>query len=311
MASQNLWKVHLINADETGGVWHTIRSLVHLIHLNSSQALRFSGKQLPDWGFNQHEIVTDRVIDQEDTVWNVEEHRYTKESEQKDRERDMIKAEFVPLSPTRLGFWAKMKELQYKMLFGNNDRVEGHVYENQSPMEWLFLKQGIAYWVDSHSNSQVHLIGNLSLWLSSLTGILLSSGIFAFFLLRRRRNFFDISEIEWNHFSSIFRICTVGYLCNFLPYFFVERSLFLYYYLPCLFYQHLFLSTLIEFLESWTVTYPKVTTSLLAGQIVLLLLFLHNFTTFLPLSYGSGSMTAADVESLRWKPSWLFIIHTK
>jgi len=40
--------------------------------------LKFSGRQLPDWGFNQHEVVTDKIISQDDTVWNVEEHRYTK-----------------------------------------------------------------------------------------------------------------------------------------------------------------------------------------------------------------------------------------
>jgi dolichyl-phosphate-mannose--protein O-mannosyl transferase len=50
---------------------------VRLVHVNSTQALKFSGKQLPEWGFNQHEVVTDRVIVQEDTIWNVEEHRYT------------------------------------------------------------------------------------------------------------------------------------------------------------------------------------------------------------------------------------------
>jgi len=51
---------------------------VILTHLNSTQALKFSGRQLPDWGFNQHEVVTDKIIFQDDTVWNVEEHRYTK-----------------------------------------------------------------------------------------------------------------------------------------------------------------------------------------------------------------------------------------
>lgn len=49
-----------------------------LIHFNSSTALKFSGRQLPEWGFQQHEIVTDKVIDQEDTIWNVEEHRYSR-----------------------------------------------------------------------------------------------------------------------------------------------------------------------------------------------------------------------------------------
>lgn len=53
-------------------------SKVVLVHFNSTQALKFSGRQLPDWGFNQHEIVTDKIISQDDTVWNVEEHRYTK-----------------------------------------------------------------------------------------------------------------------------------------------------------------------------------------------------------------------------------------
>lgn len=56
---------------------------IRLIHVNSSQALKFSGRQLPDWGFRQHEIVTDKVLDQEDTIWNVEEHRYSKSKEWK------------------------------------------------------------------------------------------------------------------------------------------------------------------------------------------------------------------------------------
>lgn len=78
MPAQNLWRVDIINREQSGDVWHTIQSMVRLVHVNTSQALKFSGRQLPDWGFNQHEIVTDRVINQDDTIWNVEEHRYTK-----------------------------------------------------------------------------------------------------------------------------------------------------------------------------------------------------------------------------------------
>jgi dolichyl-phosphate-mannose--protein O-mannosyl transferase len=44
----------------------------------SGQALKFSNKMYPDWGFNQNEICADKLVDQVDTVWNVEEHRYTK-----------------------------------------------------------------------------------------------------------------------------------------------------------------------------------------------------------------------------------------
>lgn len=58
-----------------GDYWLTIHSQVRLVHVDSGQALKFSGKQLPEWGFNQHEVVTDRSIEQDDTIWNVEEHR--------------------------------------------------------------------------------------------------------------------------------------------------------------------------------------------------------------------------------------------
>lgn len=153
MPSQNLWRVELINGEETNYLWHTIRSLVHLIHLNSTQALKYSGKQLPDWGFNQHEIVTDKSINQDDTIWNVEEHRYTKDSDAKDRERDLISAQFVPMETTQLTFWAKMKELQYKMIFGSDhDKIDGHMFQVDSPVAWVTLYQGLAYWVSTKSN---------------------------------------------------------------------------------------------------------------------------------------------------------------
>lgn len=102
MSAQNLWRVDIANREQVGDIWHTIQSQVsvsfkvgcfsvasasssprftfqvRLIHVNSSQALKFSGRQLPEWGFNQHEVVTDRILNQPDSIWNVEEHRYTK-----------------------------------------------------------------------------------------------------------------------------------------------------------------------------------------------------------------------------------------
>jgi dolichyl-phosphate-mannose-protein mannosyltransferase len=113
---------------------------------------QFSGKQLPDWGFNQHEVVTDKVINQDDTVWNVEEHRYTKNSDAKERERDMGLAEFVPLKPTHLSFFDKMIELQYKMLIVNQENVQNHIYSCDSPLDWILLTKGIAYWISPTSN---------------------------------------------------------------------------------------------------------------------------------------------------------------
>lgn len=49
-------------------------------------------------------------------------YRYTKKKDEKERELDLVTAEFVPLEPTRLSFWQKFAELQYKMLIADNVR---------------------------------------------------------------------------------------------------------------------------------------------------------------------------------------------
>lgn len=119
--------------------------------MNSEFALKFTGRQLPDWGFNQHEVASDRLVDQSDSVWNVEEHRYTKSEDQKQRERELINAEMIPLKATSLSFWQKFIELQIKMLFNSQEAQNTHMYAS-SPFEWPFMTRGIAYWVSSESN---------------------------------------------------------------------------------------------------------------------------------------------------------------
>ncbi|CAG2104417.1 unnamed protein product [Medioppia subpectinata] len=258
MPAQNLWKIKLLNSDETNGFWHTISSRVQFIHVNTSQALKFSGKQLPDWGFNQHEMVTDKNHNQEDAVWNVEEHRYTKNSDVKEREREMGLAEFVPLKPTQLSFFVKLFELQYKMLVVNQETVQNHIYSCDSPLDWVTLTKGIAYWVSSDSNKFV-----------------------------RCGQFF-----------------TVGYFINLVPYFLSERTLFLHHYLPALVFKLLVMSALIEHLKCWIPS--RIVNSLVA---ILISSIVYTFIKFLPLSYGTGKLTASDVQSLKWRSSWQLIVH--
>lgn len=78
MAGELLWRVEILNRQTEGDRWHAIKSEIRLIHHTTGAALRFSGKQLPNWGYNQHEVVADREQVHQDAIWNVEEHRYTK-----------------------------------------------------------------------------------------------------------------------------------------------------------------------------------------------------------------------------------------
>ncbi|XP_013793858.1 protein O-mannosyl-transferase 1-like [Limulus polyphemus] len=309
--AQNLWKVEIVNKDTEGAVWHTIHSHVRLIHVNSTQALKFSGKQLPEWGFNQHEVVTDRVIKQDDTVWNVEEHRYTKNADQKEREREMGMAEFVPLQPTQLSFFEKIWELQVKMLTVNQENVQDHMYSSE-PMEWPFLSRGIAYWISPHSNAQIHLIGNVVIWYSATVGMFVYLAIFLFYILRRRRACYDIPEDTWEKFCVIGKLFLIGYLLHFLPYFFADRTLFLHHYLPAFLYKLLLLVGLIEhviFLFNYTVKSRMLRRLFYISIFAWLLGALFVFWNFSVFSYGRTPLSAQQVMDLKWKDTWDFIIH--
>ena len=121
------------------------------MHANTSQALKISGKQLPEWGFHQLEVVTDKVLNQEWTMWNVEEHRYTRSEDDDGIEKELNSAEMIPLHPTELGFFGKFLELQWKMLTTQHDAQMEHKFSSE-PHEWLLLDRNIAYWISPDTN---------------------------------------------------------------------------------------------------------------------------------------------------------------
>lgn len=305
MPAQNVWRVQLYNPKDTNGHWHTLNSRLQLIHLNSSLALRFSGRQLPDWGFHQHEIVADKELKNEDTIWNVEEHRHTKSEDQKEREVQFGQAEFVPLEPTSLTFLEKFLEIHQKLLVYQQDAMKDHIYACESPLDWIFLTKGTAYWVDStlKDHAQVFLIGNVNTSLIGLVCTLLFILIILFYLVRRRRQIFsDITENGWAKIQIQAIISIGGYLLHLLPYFVYDSPLFLQYYLNALVFKILIVGALVDHLYdiSFKNYIPHgVTFFIVAGS-------LDTFIKLLPLSYGT-SLSRDAVEKLKWKETWQLI----
>lgn len=63
----------------------------------------------------------------------------------------------IPTERRNLTFFEKLYELQYKMLFNNQENVAGHMYASE-PIDWLTLKRGVAYWISNNSNVSVVLV---------------------------------------------------------------------------------------------------------------------------------------------------------
>jgi len=314
MASENLWKVDIINRDTAGEVWHTVNSQVRLIHVNTTAALKYSGKTYPDWGFMQYEVVSDRNIKQADSVWNVEEHRYTKDDKDKSTiEREMMGHELIPETPTKLSFWDKFFELQFKMLITNQENVQNHNFASD-PTEWPFLTRGIAYYIAKDSNNQVHLMGNILIWYTCSSCLLLYTCLLVFYLLRRKRKIYDIPHQEFSNYARAGEVLLVGYLVHYLPYFFYDRTLFLHHYLPAYLFK-IMLSG--YFLSHLYYLIKRTTGSRLLSMFAKLVLFtwslyvFYIFLTFSVLSYAVSPLSSDQVRSLRWKDTWDLIIHKK
>ncbi|XP_001353911.3 protein O-mannosyltransferase 1 [Drosophila pseudoobscura] len=311
MAGELLWRVEILNRNSEGDSWHAIKSEIRLVHESTGAALKFSGRQLPDWGFNQHEVVADRDQVHEDAIWNVEEHRYTKTQDQRERERQLLSAEMIPTKRTKLSFWAKLLELQTKM-FWHGKHLQAHMYSSL-PHEWPLMDKGIAYWLDSQSSAQIYLLGNVLIWYTASAGILVYATLLAFYAVRRRRLCFDVSQHEWQRFLMAGDTFFVGYMMHYLPYYFVDRTLFLHNYLPAFVFKLLLLCFVVEHLDYLLRRHcsGRGVHLVRVYRLALLLWLLavgSVFVKFLPLSYGARKMTIEEVRRLRWKDTWDFIL---
>lgn len=133
-----------------------------------------------------------------------------------------------------------------------------------------------------------------------------------FYLLRQRRLCFDLSPVDWNQFLFAGEIFLTGYLIHYVPYFLLERTLFLHNYMPALMYKILLLCFVIEHIDiiltsvlhahNWTIIYRACVLSWLSLVFII-------FWKFSALSYGMTKLTASDVVALRWKDTWDFILH--
>ncbi|CAH2104314.1 unnamed protein product [Euphydryas editha] len=313
MPAQNLWRVDIVNRETDDATWDSIRSLVRLIHVDSGSALRYSGRQLPSWGFHQHEVVADKVITHQDTIWNVEEHRYTKAEDRKERERELVTAEMIPTAVTQLSFWDKFIELQYKMIAHSQDAPQGHMFASE-PLEWPLLVRSIAYWLSPDSNAQVHLIGNLVTWYAGTISVLVFSALLAIYAIRQRRAHIDLPPSAAQKFYDAGCILFLGYWLHYLPYFFMDRTLFLHHYLPAYIFKILLLAYIIDHMYYILCRHEKTkpfTHFFILCVTIWLAYVIITYKKFSVLSYGNTDLTESDLLNLRWKDTWDFILHKK
>ncbi|XP_028918288.1 protein O-mannosyl-transferase 1 isoform X1 [Ornithorhynchus anatinus] len=310
MPAQNLWRVDILNRESDTDVWKTILSEVRFVHVNTSAILKLSGASLPDWGYRQLEIIGEKLSRgyHQSMAWNVEEHRYGKSQEQKERELELHLPTQIDISKN-LSFMARFSELQWKMLTLKGENTE-HKYSS-SPLEWITLDTNIAYWLHPTTSAQIHLLGNPLTWSSANVATLTYMLLFLWYLVRRRRNICDIPEDSWKLWVLAGSVCWGGWAVNYLPFFMMEKTLFLYHYLPALTFQIILLPIVLQHVSDH-ICRSGLQRSTFSSLIVVWFSSVNLvFHTFSPLTYGEQPLSASELKALRWKESWDILIRKR
>uniref|UniRef100_A0A2K5TSZ6 Dolichyl-phosphate-mannose--protein mannosyltransferase n=1 Tax=Macaca fascicularis TaxID=9541 RepID=A0A2K5TSZ6_MACFA len=307
MPAQNLWRLEIVNRGSDTDVWKTILSEVRFVHVNTSAVLKLSGAHLPDWGYRQLEIVGEKLSRgyHESMVWNVEEHRYGASQEQRERERELHSPAQVDVS-RNLSFMARFLELQWKMLVLRSDDSE-HKYSS-SPLEWVTLDTNIAYWLHPRTSAQIHLLGNIVIWISGSLALAIYALLSLWYLLRRRRNVHDLPQDAWLRWVLAGALCAGGWAVNYLPFFLMEKTLFLYHYLPALTFQILLLPVVLQHISDHLCRSQLQRSVFSALVVAWYSSACHVSHTLRPLTYGDKSLSPHELKALRWKDSWDILI---
>ncbi|XP_054513812.1 protein O-mannosyl-transferase 1 isoform X7 [Pan troglodytes] len=157
MPAQNLWRLEIVNRGSDTDVWKSILSEVRFVHVNTSAVLKLSGAHLPDWGYRQLEIVGEKLSRGYHGSTVWNVEEHRYGASQEQRERERELHSPAQVDVTRnLSFMARFSELQ----------------------------------------AQIHLLGNIVIWVSGSLALAIYALLSLWYLLRRRRNVHDLPQAK-------------------------------------------------------------------------------------------------------------------
>ncbi|KAF9990068.1 hypothetical protein BGZ75_003837 [Mortierella antarctica] len=183
----------------------------------------------------------------------------------------------------------------------------GNRGDQSHPASWPFLRRGINYYSSKETNNYVYLIGNpLVWWATTITAVMYMCGCFksATMLFRResgshvRRERFGLTPFYSVASGTFF----VSWAVHYAPFFFMDHGLYLYQYLPSLYFSILlFVSRVDRAWQHWP-TRRRYCIGLL-----LILAVIYSWHSLSPLAYGNDFSSRSRCERVRSLGGWEFV----
>ena len=247
---------------------------------------------LPDWGFGQQEVTCNKNPTMPNSLWYVETNTHPLLVNPSD-----TKTHVDMVNYRRPSFLDRFWELQNVMWETNAGLTDRHAYDSR-PQTWPMLKRGINFWTKDHR--QIYLIGNPIVWWSAFLSVLSYLGARGLLMLRAQRGFGDLKDSRVRFYDQTCGFLALGWGLHYLPFFLMNRQLFLHHYLPALYFSILLLAVVFDFSTSTLRPRFRLVAGVVVGVVVL-----AGFVRYTPLTYGAD-WTLQACEKARWRKGWDF-----
>ncbi|KAI8997834.1 Dolichyl-phosphate-mannose-protein mannosyltransferase-domain-containing protein [Pilobolus umbonatus] len=275
---QDNWKVEVVHdlSQNKSDIVKAILTRFRLRHVLLDCLLATSGENLPDWGFNQNEIMCDRNAKAHDsrTIWNIEEH----------------KNQYLPPAPStvyKTSFLDDFWHLNVAMWKTNNALVpnpDRYDLLASTPYDWPLVSVGLRMCGWDENTVKYYLLAySISLFI---------------YTIRRKRQIDDMTSGGWDHYVSVGKLFLLGWFLHYVPFFMMGRVTYLHHYFPALYFSIFMVPFLMEHFFSKASVRVRNTAYTAVFTVVIL-----NFIHFAPLSYGMEG-DIYDYSSIGWFDKW-------
>ncbi|KDN48450.1 glycosyltransferase family 39 protein [Tilletiaria anomala UBC 951] len=249
--NDTLFELQIEGVNDKQNIWKSKSSLFRLIHVPTRVSMWTHAEPLPEWGFQQQEINGNKNALDKTALWYVDDlHPDEKASDHEERLKPL-----PPRKRTHMNFFRKFFELQLTMLHQNSQLTSSHPYAS-NPINWPFLITGISFWTENDTQKQIYMIGNVISWWAGVLSISIYCGVMAADALARRRGIYPIpSAVRSRMINSVgFFVATWAF--HYLPFFVMNRQLFVHHYLPAHVISCLVTGAIFNFVGTETVNFP-------------------------------------------------------
>ncbi|KAF9557834.1 hypothetical protein EC968_007416 [Mortierella alpina] len=282
------WRVEIVEFEgknkKAGDQLHTLRSKFKLVHVNMACDLFSHKVKLPKWGFEQQEVTCMRSAVLAKSTWIIESNTYSAYPHNAPK-----------VNYKKPGFFGKFIELNKVMWTTNAGLTDSHPYESR-PSSWPWMRRGISFW--GKDQKHMYLIGNWFIWYLSSLSIGLYAVIRILLLIRDKRGYRDNFRGLRDYYELSGGFFFMGWCYHYLPFFLMDRQLFLHHYLPALYFAILMLCVTFDLACRFIPNRYRLAALLVVSTIAIFV-----FRARAPLTYGS-QWTRSQCEGSKMLTTW-------